>query len=361
MLVEGLDPGTTYDVVVSGGGVPAFLAGQVRTLVPPGGDLLSRFATVSDLHIGEKLFGILGRIHDPEERPVARGIEDTGPEPVGGRPGGPDAIETVKAGSETYPVRALRAAMDEAAAWGAQLLVAKGDLTRFTAPAEVRDAGRLLAASPVPVEAILGNHDNQWGVNVRAVLESEGVNISWRPRARDLPGIRLVLMSTATGDPHYHRGQLSAEVSRQMAALAQEASGQAWVALHHPPDRYRVPYVYPPGVPCEQSRQLLDALAEAKRETFVTCGHRHRNRRYGYGPIVITEVGSTKDYPGVWAGYKVYEAGIMQVVRRTSRPDVMSWTEATRRAGNGRWGRWSPGRLEDRCFTVNWDERASHS
>jgi 3',5'-cyclic-AMP phosphodiesterase len=351
VLVEGLDPGTTYDIVVSAGGVPTFLAGQVRTLVPPGGALLSRFATVSDLHIGEKIFGVLGRIHDPEELPVTAGTEGAGPE----------AVETVRPGSGTYPVRALRAAMDEAAAWGAELLVAKGDLTRFTVPAEVRDAGRLLAASPVPVEAILGNHDNQWGVNARAVLESEGVKISWRPRAHDLPGIRLVLMSTATGDPRYHRGQLSPEVSRQMAALAQEATSQAWVALHHPPDRHRLPYVYPPGVPYGEGRQLLDALGKAKRETFVTCGHRHRNRRYDYGPIVITEVGSTKDYPGVWAGYKVYEAGIMQVVRRTSRPDVMSWTEATRRAANGQWGRWSPGRLEDRCFTVNWHERAAHS
>jgi len=339
VVVDGLEPGTTYDVVASATGVPAFLAGRARTLARPDGQLLSKFATVSDVHIGEKSFGVLLRIHDAEEWPA-----------------GGDSAQPARdqAGAGTYSVRALRAAIDEAAAWGAELLVAKGDLTRFTTPAEVRDVGRLLAASPVPVEAILGNHDNQFGVNTRALLESQGVPVSWRPRARDLPGVRVVLMSTASGNPHYHRGELSAEMSAKVAALAGEAPGAAWVGLHHPAERHRFPTVYPPGVSFEQGRQLLDALVGANPATFVTFGHRHRNRRYDYGPLVLTEVGSTKDYPGGWAGYKVFESGVIQVVRRTARQDVITWTEATRRGMNGQWARWSPGRLEDRCFAAEW-------
>ena len=254
----------------------------------------------------------------------------------------------------TYPVRSVQAAIEEAAAWGAQLLVAKGDLTNTTSPAQARDIGRLLAASPVPVEAILGNHDNNFGVDVRAILERQGVAIPWQPRAHDLPGLRLVLMSSASGNPRLHRGELDPEMSRQIAGLVSECPGPAWVTLHHPYERYPFPTVYPPGLPFAEGRKFLDTLVGAGRDTFVTFGHRHRNRRYGYGPLVVTEVGSTKDYPGVWAGYKVYEAGLIQVVRRTSRPDVISWTETTRRAMNGQWRRWSPGRLEDRCFTVRW-------
>jgi 3',5'-cyclic-AMP phosphodiesterase len=321
--VEGLSPGTTYDVVASAEGVPAFLAGRLRTLRPPGGRLLSRFATVSDVHIGEKRFGLVGRIHD---------------DGAGG----------------TYPARALTAAIDEAVAWGAELIVAKGDLTRFTAAAEMRDAGRLLAASPVPIETILGNHDNQSGVDGRAILESQGVAVSWQPRARDLPGLRLVLVNTTHGVPRHHGGQLPADVSRSVAELAAGAATGAWVALHHPPELHWFPTVYPPGIPFADSRVLLSGLAAAHPATFVTCGHRHRNRRYGYGPLVISEVGSTKDYPGVWAGYRVFEDGLIQTVRRISRPDVMAWTETTRRAMNGQWHRWSPGRLEDRCFAVTW-------
>ena len=327
-VVEGLAPATTYDVVARAEGVPAFLAGTLRTLGSPGGRLLSRFATVSDVHIGEKHFGILGRIQDGF-------VQDGGAGP-------------------SYPERALRAAIDEAVDWGAELIVAKGDLTRYTAAAEVRDAGRLLASSPVPVETVLGNHDNQLGVDGRGVLESQGVAVSWQPRARDLPGLRLVLVNSTHGEPHHHRGQLPPEISRQVAALAREVPGGVWVGVHHPPETHPVPTVYPPGIPYAESRVLLGGLVAANPDTFVTCGHRHRNRRYRFGPLTISEVGSTKDYPGVWAGYRVFEGGLIQTVRRITRPDVMAWTEATRRAMNGQWHRWAPGRLEDRCFVVGW-------
>ena len=336
VVIEGLSPGTTYDVVASGSGAPRFLAARLKTLSPPAGRLLCRFATVSDVHIGEPYFGVLGRIHDPLEGPLGAGATS---------------------GAEPYPLRALTAAIDEAVAWGAELVVAKGDLTNRTTPAEVRDAGRLLAASPVPVETLLGNHDNQMGVDSRAILEKQGLRVAWVPRARDLPGVRLVLVNTVQGDPRYHRGQLPSEMSREVARLAAESPAPAWVALHHPPELHRLPTVYPPGVPFGESREFLDALVAAKPASFVTCGHRHRNRRYDYGPIIVSEVGSTKDYPGVWAGYKVYEGGLVQFVRRISRPDVISWTEATRRAINGQWHRWSPGRLDDRSFAVTWAGR----
>ena len=333
VVLNGLSPATTYDVLAAGRGAPRFRAGRLRTLAAPGGHLLCRFATVSDVHIGERRFGVMGRIHDALESPA---------------PGGP-------APDEPYPVRALRAAIDEAVDWGAELIVAKGDLTNRTAPAEVRDAARILGTSPVPVEAFLGNHDNKEGVNSRAILETESLAVPWVPYARDLPGVRLVLVNTVDGDPRYHRGQLPPEMGLKAVQLAAGSSGPAWVALHHPPERHRAPTVYPPGVPFGESRHFLDALAAAKPDAFVTCGHRHRNRRYNYGSVVVTEVGATKDYPGVWAGYKVYEGGLVQVVRRIPRPDVISWTEATRRAMNGQWHRWSPGRLDDRCFAVSWE------
>ncbi|HYA45574.1 MAG TPA: metallophosphoesterase, partial [Acidimicrobiales bacterium] len=259
---------------------------------------------------------------------------------------------------EPYPVRALRAAFDEAVAWGAQLLVVQGDLTNLTTAAEVRDVGRLLAASPVPVEAILGNHDNQGRTNIRGLLQRQGIAVPWQPRARDLPGLRLVLVSTAHGGARYHRGQMPTGMARRVAGLAAEASGPVWVGMHHPPERYPIWTVYPPGIPFEEGRFLIGELAKANPAVFVTCGHRHRHRRYTYGPLTLSEIGSTKDYPGTWSGYKVFEGGILQVTRRTARPDVLSWTEATRRALNGQWGRWSPGRLPDRCFTHPWPERA---
>jgi len=343
VLVEGLVPGQSYEVLASAEGVPRFVAGRLRTLRPPEGRLLSRFATVSDMHIGEPHFGLIGRIHDALE---------TGSESLS-EPGTSDLSATRP---EPYPVRGLRAALEEAAAWGAELIVAKGDLTNRTTPAEVRDAGRLLASSPVPVEAVLGNHDNNTRVNVRSLLAHEGLAVPWQPWARDLEGIRLVFVNTAHAESRYHRGQLPLSVARQVARLAAEPGKPAWLTLHHPPEKWPFPTVYPPGTPFGEGRALVALLAEAglQGNCFISCGHRHRNRYYRYGPVVVTEVGSTKDYPGVWAGYKVFEGGILQVVRRTRRPDVLAWTEATRRAMNGQWGRWSPGSLADRCIVYRW-------
>ncbi len=322
VVVDGLSPGTTYDVVASARGVPAFRACRLTTLLPPPGRLLARFATVSDIHIGEKQFGILGRIHDT--------------------------------GTTPYPLRAWQAAVAEAADWGAELLVVKGDLTRDSAPAEVRDVAGLLAAAPMRTHSILGNHDSHLGVNVIGILDHAGSPVTLQPRALDIPGLRLLLLNTMHADPRYHRGHVPVEQAALVAELAAAAPGPVWLAMHHPPDLHRYPTCYPPGVPFAESRALLRALEEANPSTFVTCGHRHRNRLYRHGRLVISEVGSTKDYPGCWAGYKVFEGGLVQTVRRIARPDVIAWTEVTKRAMNGQWGRWSPGRLDDRCFALTW-------
>lgn len=326
-IVAGLTPGTAYDVVASAEGVPRFLAGRVSTLRPPPGRLLYKVAVLSDVHIGERHFGVLGRLWDG----------------LGLAPGG-----------EPYPVRALSAAISEAAAWGADLYVVKGDLTRVATAAELRDAGRLLSAAPAPVEAILGNHDNVLGVDTRSVLASQGLDVGWWPWARDVPGARLVFANTAGGDLRRNAGTLPAALGWHVAALAAGSPAPAMVFLHHPPELRRYHTVYPPGLPHEESMALLEALAADKPGTLVSCGHRHRNRRYRFGPVVIAETCSTKDYPGGWAGYEIYQGGVAQFVRRTARADVLAWTEATRRAMNGQWGRWSPGRLGDRCFSLTW-------
>ncbi len=69
----------------------------VDTAPPPGRELY-RFATVNDVHIGEDGFGAFRRMREPDD-------------------------------VEPYPARCLRAAVAEAEAWGAQRIVAKGDLT----------------------------------------------------------------------------------------------------------------------------------------------------------------------------------------------------------------------------------------
>lgn len=87
---------------------------------------------------------------------------------------------------------------------------------------------------------------------------------------------------------------------------------------------------------------------------MVSSGHTHRHRRWEHREVTATQVGSTKDYPGVWAGYVITDRAVRQVVHRVTEPDCLRWTEFTRRAAGGTW-RWvAPGLLPSRCFDQIW-------
>jgi predicted phosphodiesterase len=328
---EQLNPGTSYEVTISGLGLPRRLVGRITTLAPPPGRLLSRFATVNDLHIGERRFGALAPIED---------------------------VYPLPKGWETYTLRCARAALDEALAWGAEAVIVKGDITRGAEPVEFQEAAELLNSLPVPVEVTLGNHEfHDQGTDPWLALAEHGIRVNREPWCRDLPGIRVILGHTWRR--HNRAGRMEPRQRHQLAQLAAAAPAAAFVALHHQPQRWRLPNQYPPGIPGPAASALLDALAAANPATMVASGHTHRHRRHQHGPLVAVEVGSTKDYPGTWTGYAVHEGGIRQVVRRVAAPEALSWTEATYWALNGLWGTWSPGQLDDRCFSHPWPASAS--
>lgn len=328
VTVDGLEPATNYDVCLMGPRLPRCRVATVRTLPPPPGRLRYRFATISDCHIGEQRLGFFKRLHDPRPRPF---------------------------GLAPYALRCARAAVSAATAWGAELLVAKGDLTRACEPSEIFDVVDLLRSASVPVEVVLGNHDVRGSIDMAAILEESGLTASPAARSRDLPGIRLVLGHSPI--PDYHHGRVPADHAAELAALSAGTPGPVVVALHHPPQRWPVQTYYPPAIVGPDSRRLLSALAEANDSTLLLAGHTHRNRRYRVGDLTVAEVGSTKDYPGQWAGYAVYEGGIRQVVYRVEHPDAIGWSQMTARAIGGIWALWSPGRLGERSWTLEWPDR----
>ena len=126
------------------------------------------------------------------------------------------------------------------------------------------------------------------------------------------------------------------------------------MALHHQLQPHHVTEGWPWGVPRHESMRFLDAVGAAHPDTLVTSGHTHRHRRWRRGPVTVTQTGSTKDFPGVWAGYVVHEDGIRQVVRRVARRDCIAWTERTAAAVGGLWSVIAPGRLSSRCFNLTW-------
>ena len=322
VVLDGLPPDSSVEVRVDGR-----LAGRVRTLAPPPGALLARFATVSDLHVGERGFGLLPRFRERAHAATA----------------------------DAYPARCGRAALVEAAAWGAERIVAKGDLTWSGRRYEWEGAAATLASATVPVHATLGNHDVvPRAVDGREVLAAHGIEVPRdRPVLVDVPGVRIVVGHSADDDHRF--GVVDDEQRAAIVELAASApAGAAFVTMHHYVDPLPFGSRYPGGIPHAQGQELLRALAAAQPRTFLSFGHTHRHRRKLHHGMPATEVGSTKDFPGVWAGYAVHEGGVRQVVRRIAEPSCLAWTERTAASVLGLWGPWAAGRLRWRCFSWTW-------
>jgi predicted phosphodiesterase len=320
VVADGLTPATTYALRMDGR-----VAGELRTLPEPPGRYLGRFATVSDLHVGETGFGHAPRLRSSSDPAAA------------------------------HPVFCLSAAVAELEAWGAEGLIVKGDVSHDSRAHEYDIAARVLTTFPGPLHVIRGNHD---GGNHRhdppgPALARHGITLIDRTTQLTVGGLTVLLANTV--HPGHEHGYAPAD-DDPIFELASHA-GPALVVLHHQLMTTRIPYYLPPGVPQPSAMRFLDRLAAANPATLVTTGHTHRHRRRAHGPVVVTEVGSVKDHPGTWAGYLVYEGGIVQTVRRIMDPPALAWTERTRVSAMGAWGRWSPGRLADRSFSHAWPRR----
>jgi 3',5'-cyclic AMP phosphodiesterase CpdA len=338
-MVAGLPPGSATDLdVVTADGTHHRV--RVRTLAPPPGPERFRFATISDLHLGEEAFGFL------------RTIREEPPPP------------------QRHPERALRAALAELSAWGAQLVVVKGDVTSASLRTSWALFAELIADLHIPVLVMPGNHDtahyhqpsrpSSRGKLDLAVERRDAytaarefglttVDPTTGTAVLDRPGVRIVAADTVVA--HGHAGTIRrTEPSILDAALS--STVPLIVLLHHQLDASPLRTFWPPGIPYAEADPFLRRLHAAHGRVLVTSGHTHRHRRHVRHGVVTAEVGSTKDYPGTWSGYVVHSQGIRQVVRRVADADVLRWTERTGRAALGAWRRWSPGRLSDRCFVL---------
>jgi len=317
-LIEGLQPSTSQRVRADALDTDVI----VTTIGSPPGPQTCRIATINDLHIGCDYFGLTDRMKEP---PAAT----------------------------PHAIRCTRSAIADALAWGAQLLIVKGDLTHHGTPEEWATIGDLLAGLHVMVAVVPGNHDVKKSrlVEPQPALALHGLHLVHGVEVIDMPGIRVVLADTTV--PDEHRGRV-AHIAHDIVRVASRAPGGVLIALHHHPQRYRIPTFIPSGIPGPESNRFLRDLAAAHRSSLVITGHSHRHRRHDRAGITVTEVGSTKDFPGTWTGYAVHEGGIRQVVRRISDPTCLPWLDATARAGGGFWGMWSPGELDDRCFSLAW-------
>ncbi|MBI2709662.1 MAG: metallophosphoesterase [Actinobacteria bacterium] len=323
VVLGGLPPGADFDVVVDAPALGRRARLRAHTLAALPGTVQARVATVSDVHIGTTAFGHRGTL---VERPAP---------------------------AVPHPERCTEAALAEAVEWGAEVIVVKGDLTDSGTLLQWQRAAAMLREVPVPVYVLPGNHDRSerrtiepWDAGARL-----GLHVVHGVEVVDRPGLRLVLADTSV--PGTSKGRLRERAEAIVdAARAAPRDASVLVAVHHHLHRLPMPMPWPPGVPGVEARPFLDALGAAHPRVLVTAGHTHRHRRRHQAGVAVTQVGATKDWPGVWAGYTAATGGLRQVVRRTGRADVLRWTDHTRRGAAGLWRWWSPGALDDRCFSI---------
>ena len=231
----------------------------------------------------------------------------------------------------------------DALAWGAQLLIVKGDLTHHGTPEEWATVGELLAGLHVRVAVVPGNHDVKKSrlVEPQPALASHGLHLVHGVEVIDMPGIRVVLADTTV--PDEHRGRV-AHLAHDIVRVGIPRRGRRARRAAPPSPALSVPDLRParhPGARIEPSapRPRVSASRDARHHrpfppppaSRPVRHHRHRGRLdQGLPRHVDRATRCTKEASGKWYG-------------RISDPSCLPWLDHTARAGGGFWGVWSPG------------------
>jgi Icc protein len=300
----------------------------IRTLQRPTGDLRCVFTTVNDVHFGELS---AGQIDDLEMGPIRRS------EP----------------GTDPYPEVMNRAAAAEMAAINPAAVIVKGDLS-LDGALEEWAAFEECYRTPFTdrLHVVRGNHDSYRHQDAYA-----------GDQRIDLPGVTIALLDTAI--PGSTSGDITPGQADWLDALAAAATHPVIVMGHHqqwitgtsadPSESKRSDDYF--GIHPDGSDRLDEVCARRRSILAYAAGHthRHRVRAMTESGIPSIEVGCTKDFPGTWAEYRVFDGGIMQVVHRMSSSEALAWSEPCRGLYADfdiDYGTYALGKLTDRCFVI---------
>ncbi len=345
--IEGLEPDTEYSLALEleNGDCAApdrYFPNSTRTFAPPDARCVARFATLNDLHFGEPKFG--GTL-------LENG--DYGPEAAGF----PEIRESE--GDVPYWQFMNEDAIADINALGVDFSIIKGDIADRGRPDQFEIARQTFAQFKNPHHAFLGNHDH-YAVNEG--LNVDGYALLGQPRAPRsfvASGWRFVLIDTV--EPGEHHGIFPED---RLAWLESElAAGRddklpTLIFMHHQPvpPEHRDRYPNSIGIRPEDSIPLLECIGTHPEVRGVLIGHTHRNRVRTYpqaGAIPFIEVQCTKDYPGGFAHYRLFEDGsFRQEVRRTSSPRALEHSTRCRDFFRGGYRDFALGSIQARSFSA---------
>ena len=199
---------------------------------------LCRIATINDLHIGCDFFGLLDRMTGAVDGHPARGPVRPERDPRRARLG----RATPAREGRSHPQRERGRVGDGRRTAG------RAARQRRSHPGQPRHE------EVAPCRAATGARVRTGCISSMASRSSTCRASAWCSPTPRCP------TSTAVGSSH-----LAADIVR----VASRASGGVLVALHHHPQRYRVPTFVPSGIPGPESMRFLRALAAARPTALV--------------------------------------------------------------------------------------------
>ncbi|MCU1369659.1 MAG: metallophosphoesterase [Ilumatobacteraceae bacterium] len=372
--LTGLEPGRTYHYEARSGGAVAeptpfsMIDGNaVSTVAGPAGDGPHAF-TVPQPPPGRFLFSVVlcNDFHFGET--------------VAGRSGDIAALAGVSQvpGHPPYPEVMFESLVEDAAALGADFLLAAGDITAEAEPVDLATARRLLDGfGGRNREWFLtrGNHDRahdgdawascrvgRWGGHDCFVDEffpdDEPTYFS-----TEVAGLRVIGIDTYD---RAGKGSEAGELSPEQLAWFQEtvaasADQPTLVFGHHPLVVEASPYPSPPSSALDADQAAeIQALYRANPGVFLHhAGHTHRNHRSalaGAPGVVHQEVAAVKEYPGGFTLLRVHEGGYALNFHKSSSDEARAWSERSRTQIGGTWPQFSLGsRVADRNAVVERD------
>ena len=345
--IEGLAPGSRHRISVEvEGGEPAarspYFPESFETQAAPAAREIASFATLNDLHFGEPRFG--GVLTDDGEwggeHPDWPAVRETDTEVPYWRFMNEDAVAEINAA-------------------GVDFTVVKGDIADRGREEQFDAARECFAKLDRPHHAFLGNHDHYARLEGREVDGYARLGQPPAPRCVDVAGWRLVLLDTVR--PGHHHGEFDGERLAWLAGALEESRESGTPTLlfmhHHPvPPEFRDSYPNSIGIVPEHSVALFELVGRNPQVRGVLIGHTHRNRvrrHRASGPTPWVEVNCTKDYPGGWAHYRLFEDGsFRQEVRRTASERALAHSSRCATFFKGRYRSFALGTLAQQSFAV---------
>lgn len=341
VVVDGLEPGRAYRFECRSGdavarpslritrrrGTPE-ATGIVTTAPALPGAPVGLIALTNDVHIGKAFHG-----GSPLDRSRLR---DAG-------------------GARGFAAMQLAGVLAGAAADGADLVVANGDLTNDGTAAQVAEFTRLMDASGLDWAATRGNHDNR-GVSLAEDPMLPACPPRQRPWVRRLGGLRLIGLDTSV--PGFDGGHLDdAQLEELRAELDADPERPTIVFGHHPATIDAARSSAGRAKFCmteEQSLRLQAILARAPGVAAVFSGHTHRSRRgvADVGNIDHCERGASLGYPGGYTLIRVSTGGYRVSFHRIPTRESLDWSARTRWSLLGMEPEYMLGTLADRNYTV---------